>query len=271
VRRERIRLVGIDVDGTLVGSGGRVAGRVWAAAGRARQTGIHLVLCSGRPAFGSALQYARRLDEAGWHVFQNGSSIVNLTTGESRSAAILAAQIHTLIAQARSSGNVLELYSDTEYVTESTDALARDHAELLGLPYQVRPFESLAGPIVRAQWVLTGEQTQRMRAMVPPGLEVAQSTSPLMPGTNFVGLTHAGISKGSAIRAVTAQYGFALEDVMYVGDAGNDLPALAIVGHPVAMSNATPEVLDATVHHVGHVDQGGLADALEQAIASWSG
>jgi hydroxymethylpyrimidine pyrophosphatase-like HAD family hydrolase len=55
---------------------------------------------------------------------------------------------------------------------------------------------------------------------------------------------------------------------MYVGDAGNDLPALSIVGHPVAMQNASPAVLAATSHHVGHVDQGGLADALEQAIAS---
>jgi Cof subfamily protein (haloacid dehalogenase superfamily) len=270
VNGERIRLVGIDVDGTLVGSGGRVADRVWAAAGRARQTGIHLVLCSGRPAFGSALEYARRLDAAGWHVFQNGSSIVNLTTGESRSEAIPEAAVRTLIIQARRSGNVLELYSDTEYVSESTDVLARDHAELLGLPYQVRPLESLTGPIVRAQWLLTGEQTRRMIAVVPPGLEVAQSTSPLMPGTQFVGLTHAGVSKGSAIRAVAAQYGLGLEDVMYVGDAGNDLPALAIVGHPVAMGNAAPAVLDATAHHVGHVDQGGLADALEQAMASWS-
>jgi len=79
----------------------------------------------------------------------------------------------------------------------------------------------------------------------------------------------AGISKGSAMRAVAAEYGLALKDVMYVGDAGNDLPAMTLVGHPVAMANAAPEVLAAAAHHVGHVDEGGLADALDQALASW--
>jgi Cof subfamily protein (haloacid dehalogenase superfamily) len=267
----RIRLVGIDVDGTLVGSGGHVAGRVWEAAGRAREAGIHLVLCSGRPAFGSALEYARRLEAGGWHVFQNGSSIMNLGSGESRSQALPQAAVQALIGQARASGNVLELYSDGEYVTESTAALARDHAELLGLPYQVRPFESLTAPVVRAQWVLTQEETPGMIAQVPSGLEAAQATSPLMPGTQFVGLTAAGISKGSAIRAVAARQDIPLSRVMYVGDAGNDLPALAIVGHPVAMGNASPDVLAVTVHRVGHVDRGGLADALDLALASWRG
>jgi Cof subfamily protein (haloacid dehalogenase superfamily) len=262
-----IRLVGIDVDGTLVGTEGRVAPRVWEAAARARAAGIHLVLCSGRPAFGSAFDYARRLDPVGWHIFQNGSSIVSLASGESRSAAIPATAVQVLVAQARSNHHVLELYSDSEYVTESTDTMARDHADLLGLPFKLRPFESLTGPVVRAQWLLHAADTRRVLAAAPPGLEVAQATSPLMPETQFVGLTHAGVSKGSAIRNVAAQYSIALEDVMYVGDAGNDLPALAIVGHPVAMGNAAPAVLAATPHHVRHVDLGGLADALEHAIS----
>jgi len=72
-----IHLVGIDVDGTLLGSSGNVHPEVWGVAQRARTAGIHLALCSGRPAFGLALEYARRLDADGWHVFQNGASIVN--------------------------------------------------------------------------------------------------------------------------------------------------------------------------------------------------
>src|SRR5882724_4281648 len=78
-----IRLVGIDVDGTLVGTGGFVHPSVWEAAKRACERGIHLALCSGRPAFGVALEYARRLEAGGWHIFQNGASIVNLATTRS--------------------------------------------------------------------------------------------------------------------------------------------------------------------------------------------
>jgi hydroxymethylpyrimidine pyrophosphatase-like HAD family hydrolase len=53
---------------------------------------------------------------------------------------------------------------------------------------------------------------------------------------------------------------------MYVGDAGNDLSALRIVGHPIAMANADPAVIEAARHTVGDVNQGGLAEALEIAI-----
>jgi hydroxymethylpyrimidine pyrophosphatase-like HAD family hydrolase len=99
---------------------------------------------------------------------------------------------------------------------------------------------------------------------------MAQSSSPIMLDTRFVGLTREGVSKGSAIRSVAVEYGVDLEDVMYVGDSGNDLSALKIVGHPVAMANADAAVLKAAKHTVGDVDVGGLAEALQVAIASAS-
>jgi Cof subfamily protein (haloacid dehalogenase superfamily) len=261
-----IRLVGIDVDGTLVGTGGFIHPGVWDAAVRACEHGIHLALCSGRPAFGVALEYARRLEAGGWHVFQNGASIVHLATRQSRSVPIPLEWKETLIDQARNTGEVLELYSDTAYVAESTSNWAREHAELLGVAFEPRPFESLTQPIVRAQWLLSPERAREFTSAAHPGLEVAQSSSPLMPDTQFVGLTHEGMTKGSAIRSVAQGYGIALQDVMYVGDAGNDLSALRIVGHPIAMGNADPAVLEAAEHVVGHVNDGGLAQALEMAM-----
>src|SRR5690349_14147628 len=117
-----IQLIGIDVDGTLVGSSGVVHPAVWAAAERARVAGIHLTLCSGRPAFGVALEYAQRLDPGGWHVFQNGASVVHLATGRSRSVALPAGVAASLISQARSGGDLLELYNDREIACENTGA-----------------------------------------------------------------------------------------------------------------------------------------------------
>jgi hypothetical protein len=278
LRTSTIRLIGIDVDGTLVGTGGIVHPRIWEAAKRARELGIHLALCSGRPAFGLALEYAGRLEAGGWHIFQNGASIVNLATTQSpplgipslaarsRSVAIPLPWVETLIEQARETRETLELYSDTTFVSESTSAWAREHAELLGVPFEPAPFESLTEPIVRAQWLLSRARATQVTATAHPGLEVAQSTSPLMPDTQFVGLTREGVTKGSAMRSIAAEYGVSLADVMYVGDSGNDLSALQIVGHPVAMGNADPAVITAAKHTVDHVDRGGLAQALEMAI-----
>jgi hydroxymethylpyrimidine pyrophosphatase-like HAD family hydrolase len=91
-----------------------------------------------------------------------------------------------------------------------------------------------------------------------------------MLGTRFIGITREGVSKGSAIRSVAAEYGVDLQDVMYVGDSGNDLSALKIVGYPIAMANAEAAVLKAAKHMVGHVNVGGVAEALQLAIASAS-
>jgi len=261
-----IALIGIDVDGTLVGSSGQVPDIIWQLATEARAAGIHLALCSGRPAFGLAADYARRLDDDGWHIFQNGASVVNLATHESRSTPLPEGSVRGLISHARETGHVLELYGDDDYAVESEAAWAREHADLLGLPFKPRPYETLSPPLVRAQWLLAPEDARRVVA--PPGLEMADSSSPLMPGVRFIGLTRQGVSKGSAMREIAAAYRVDMRDVMYVGDSGNDLSALRVVGHPIAMGNADPEVIKAAQRTVGHVDAAGLADALRIAISS---
>jgi Cof subfamily protein (haloacid dehalogenase superfamily) len=260
-----IRLVGIDVDGTLVGSSGIVEASVWEAAERARASGIRIALCSGRPGFGLAVDYARRLDPEGWHVFQNGASIINLRSGESRSAPLPEDQVRALIRKARETRELLELYNDRGYAIEDDAPWTRKHAEILGIPFERRPFESLAPPVVRAQWLVPMGAVPKGLIDNLPGLEIAQSSSPLMPDVRFIGMTRSGVNKGSAITSIAAAYGVDLADVMYIGDADNDLPAFRVVGHAVAMGNAAHSVLDAVERVVGHVDAGGLAEALSIA------
>lgn len=261
-----IKLVGIDVDGTLVGASGEVPASVWAAAGRARNAGIRLVLCSGRPAFGVALDYARRLDAGGWHLFQNGASVLHLDSGSSRSTGLFAEARQALVAQSRRTGDVLELYTDRDYATESAVPWAEQHAQLLGVPFRPRSFDTLEGGVVRGQWVVGHADVERVVRAAPAELEVAVSSSPLMPDAAFVGMTRAGVSKGAGLRAIAAEYGIDLRDAMYVGDSDNDLSALRVVGHPVAMANASRPVLAAAATIVGHVDEGALAQALQLAV-----
>ena len=263
-----IRLVCIDVDGTLVGSHGRVHPDVWNAAERARAAGIRLAISSGRPAFGITREYAARLDAEGWHIFQNGASVLHLPTGTSRSTHIAPETVAMLVHRARARGDarLLELYTDTEYAFELASPRARAHAELLGVPFQPRPFDSLTGPIVRAQWVLSHEHAAVVAGESHPGLVVSASTSPVMPDTVFVNMTLAGVDKATAVRLIATEYALSLDEVMFVGDGHNDASAMEIVGEPVAMANAEPEVRAIARRFVGHVDEGGLAEALDVAI-----
>ncbi len=61
---------------------------------------------------------------------------------------------------------VLELCGDDDYVVESEGVWAREHADLLGLPFKPRPYETLSPPLVRAQWLsLAGRR--HCRVVVP--------------------------------------------------------------------------------------------------------
>ena len=267
-----IRLICVDVDGTMVGSTGVVSPAVWPAARMAREQGIRLVLCSGRPAFGRSREYAEQLDRAGWHVFQNGASVVNLANGETRSHAFSDGTVDWLIETAHRTGRVLELYSDTDYAVECDTPRARAHAQLLGVPFTARDLRSLAGPIVRAQWLANHAESDVILSEPSQGLSMSASRSPVMPDTSFVNVTLAGVDKGSAVSAVAVIYAIPLAQIMMVGDGSNDLSVLRVVGVPVAMGNAEPEVKAAARHVVADVDSGGLVEALTMALTpQWAG
>ena len=261
-----IDLICIDVDGTLVGSSGEVAEDTWAAIERTRTRGIRLAICSGRPAFGKTRGYAERLDPTGWHVFQNGASIVHLPGGNTRSRPLAPASVRALIERSRAVERPLELYGDAEHAVEMDVPRTRRHADLLGIPFVRRDLLSFDVPVVRAQWLVSHDEVDAVFAEPHEGLTLSHSLSPVMPDTSFINITPIGVDKGEAVRVVAREYGVPLERVMMVGDGANDVPAMRIVGAAVAMGNAERAACEAARHHVGDVDAGGLVEALELAL-----
>ncbi|MFC6590945.1 Cof-type HAD-IIB family hydrolase [Deinococcus lacus] len=258
-------MVCIDVDGTLVGTDNSVRADVWDALAALHAEGVHLVLCSGRPAFGAARGYAERLEPSGWHVFQNGASVVQVAEQKSLSESFPAEQLTRLLQQAHANGRTLEIYTDTEYASTTQGPLDQAHAELLGLPYQPRTPEELQGKVVRAQWLVPYAEYPKLQAEMVPELDYHPAGSPRMTDVLFMSMTRRGVSKGSAIRRIAQEYGVPLERTMMVGDGENDLSAMSVVGHKVAMGNADTALLNAAEHKVSHVDAGGLLEALELA------
>lgn len=264
-----VRLVCIDVDGTLIGSSGDVLPSVWEALDEARASGLRLAICSGRPAFGKTYALAKRLDPDGLHVFQNGASILDLGRGASVSEPLPSEAVAQLVARARARSWLLELYSDVAYAFEGDPVRAGRHAALLGVEPPNATFETLAGPLVRAQWVLPESLGNEAVDDDSFGLEVWPAGSPAMPDTAFVSLTAKGVGKASAIARVAKEYGFPLSDVMMVGDGDNDVPAMKVAGRSVAMGNAEASVRSAAQHVVAPVDEGGLVQALALARRPW--
>jgi hydroxymethylpyrimidine pyrophosphatase-like HAD family hydrolase len=149
---------------------------------------------------------AVRLDPDGWHCFQNGASVVQLSSGRTRSVALADAAVAELVARGRTGRRLLELYSHRDYAWEGPPGRAREHAALLGLEFRPRPFRSLDGDVVRGQWLVGHDETELVLAEPHPGLELSLSSSPAMPETRFINITAAGVDKGSAVRAIAEEY-----------------------------------------------------------------
>lgn len=261
-----VKLICLDVDGTLVGSAGRPSDTLWAAADRARGRGQHLTLCTARLAAGPTRSWAEKLDPSGWHVFHTGAALWHPSSGEVDVTPLPEGALEACAALAMENGWVFEAYTWDDYAVDDDRPLARAHARLLDLPFQRRPIRSLEGTIVRAQFVVPIEIAAQVIAAAPHGTTASGATSPAMVGAAFVSVTADSVNKAHGITKVASHHGVSMADTMMVGDGHNDIPAIEVAGWGVAMGNAEPEVKQAARIQAGHVDADGAADIIDRTI-----
>lgn len=87
-------------------------------------------------------------------------------------------------------------------------------------------------------------------------------------GPGNIEIMPAGAGKGAALAAVAAQMGLSRENVMAVGDAQNDLSMLEYAYHSVAMGNASPEIKAACRYETAGNDECGVAKIIERVLGA---
>jgi len=266
-----ISLVFLDLDGTLIGASGQVEACVWDAANKAREAGIRMAICTGRPGFGIAARVAQRIDPNTPHIFQNGAQVTYLDGDTLQVSGLKEVQVKELVKAARQLGVVLELYTpDTLYVERKTE-ISEAHASLVGVTAIVRDLADVATnePVVRAQWVVEPERLDDVLAVKVEGVQSSLATSPALPNVFFVSLTRGAIDKGSAVELVAQKLEIDLANVMAIGDSHGDVSMLAKVGHPRVMRSGDAALLERWPEHIlPGVEACGAAEGLEEAIAS---
>jgi Cof subfamily protein (haloacid dehalogenase superfamily) len=263
-----IRLVLIDVDGTLVGPSG-IPDEVWNAASRARARGLHLAICTGRSGVGDALGYAKRLDERGFHIFDSGAVVTGGDGTVRRAAELGMANYATLLDLARRHAIDLEVYTaEGEFFIAAETPVLATHQRGIGRVATIRVLDDLPGRIVRVQFVsrFTREWSEvRAQILTMPDVELHEATSPIQSDVCFASVTARGVSKKSAAGYVASQLGLAdLSRVAMIGDGDNDLELIRAAGRGIAMGNAPDHVKAAASRVVARVENTGLAEALDQ-------
>ncbi len=263
-----IRLLLTDVDGTLIGTGSQILPLVLKALERAREAGLHLAVCTGRPLFSRAAEYAALVSGDEPHIFQNGAHVAYLNGQTIHRSVLRRDSYNALVAVSRRVGIALEVYTEGECFVELHTEIAEEHQRLIEIPARHQDLLSLEAPILRAQWVHTRAQLPLLEAEMRaiPDIQYASAGTPDMPDALFTGATRLGTSKLEGACALARHYGVTLQETMMVGDGDNDIEIIQGVGFGVAMGNGSPGVKRAARRIVGNVDDGGLAEAIALAL-----
>lgn len=261
-----IRLVLIDVDGTLFGPSG-VPQCAWEAAKRAREAGLHLSICTGRPGRGFALEYAERLDPEGFHIFESGAVIVSGRREVVQVSALPMQAYLRLLELSRLHGVPFEVYTaEGGFYREIQHPDLLFHETMLGFKAGQRDLGEVAERVVRVQFVWRPSPAWslvREQILLMPEVELHEATSPGMPGVGFSSVTARGVSKRAAAEWVAAQLGLDLSQCAMIGDGENDLELIQAARLGIAMGNAPASVQQAADLVVSRVDECGLEQALD--------
>lgn len=261
-----IKLVFIDVDGTLFGPSG-VPQCAWDAAARARAAGLHLSICTGRPGRGFALEYAQRLDPEGFHIFESGAAIFSGHGEAVKVSALPLVAYRRLLKLSRAYQIPFEVYTAEGSLYRETahpDLIA--HENMLGFAAKAQDLKTIPGQIIRVQYVLRPSpewQAVRAAVLAMPEVELHEATSPGLLDLGFNSVTARGVSKRVAAEWVAARLDMSLENCAVVGDGENDLELIQSAWLGIAMGNAPDLVKQAADLVVRSVDECGLEQALD--------
>ena len=295
-----IRMIALDLDGTLLGADGRVSPRNLAALQAAEDAGIVIALATGRR-HRYALQVLRSLglkDETilvssnGAVVRDLGSRAIERTLMPTETALWLCGHLRefrdALVVTFDKVGADGE---DTRgaLVVEELDGLHGSIGRWMeaNAPYieHVRPIERALGGDPPIQMMLCGtvERMRRAEARMLEDPGVVAVGDPREGGRislnrteypkrdlSIVDILPAGCSKGAALLRLAAAYSIEPGELMAIGDNWNDVSMLEVAGFPVLMGNA-PEDLRAVASERGWVmtganDADGVAEAIYAAV-----
>ena len=266
-----IKVLALDLDGTLTNDQKIVTPRTRAALDAAIEKGVTLVLASGRPTAGiTPLAKDLGLDKKGGCILSyNGGKIVDCTTGETLVETTLdPAVIPELCAFAAAQNVTIITYNKEGVVTERPeDEWAAREGFTCHLPMiQVEDLAAYVDyPICKMLLTLDPARRDEVCAEGKKRFEGQIDLYPSSPF--FIEAVPLGVAKHVSLGALLENMGLTRENLMACGDGLNDRSMLAFAGTGVAMRNAE-DAVKAVASDVTTADNNhdGVAEAIEKFI-----
>jgi Cof subfamily protein (haloacid dehalogenase superfamily) len=270
-----IRLLAVDIDGTLLDSQARLPDRNRDALRAAHQAGIAVALVTGRR-YPFALPIAEQLGFEHVLIASNGA-VIKSTGGQSFVRHLLA---RDTAARAIAYTRAWRTFTMLAFDIEGKGQIVMENLENR-TPGFLRWYEKNAAFVVLQplEGALTSDPLQVMFSgplkemrEIAAALDQAPFRSDFQLTKTFyeardlgiMDLIHPSCSKGNGLKEWAERLGVPREQVMAVGDNLNDLEMLEYAGVPVVMGNAVPELRGDGRRETLDNDSAGLAVAIER-------
>lgn len=239
-----IRLIALDLDGTLLGPNNQISPADEAAVRAALERGVHVVLATSRW-YGLARHTALRLGLETPIICHNGAHVLESNGG----ADLLHLRIPMDMAReicALSDEGGYETYTTvngTTFVRADWTA----HVDAARFSGDMRPASNHADHVTAPATGILVFGDEGVRAVTEAFAERYAGALTFPAGWSetmrpYVTITAAGADKGRGLRLACEHLAVPLEETMAVGDTAPDVPMFEVAGLGVAMGNAPEEV-----------------------------
>jgi Cof subfamily protein (haloacid dehalogenase superfamily) len=268
-----IRLIGIDVDGTLLDSEGRLPDVNRDAIHAAVAAGVHVALVTGR-SYPFARPVADALPASISLIVSNGA-VERGMDGSTYARRLLDRRVarqvlHAMRDYRDAAALVFDRDADRQVVFENMDwehpgrrkYWSRNNSHIA----QSVPLEdALTEDPIQVMFNGGVEAMRELAAALRAGARdfAVSVTEYEHRDFSLVDITAPGATKGRALAWRAKQLGLRRDEIMAVGDNFNDVEMLEYAGTPVVMGNAVDDLKERGWHVTGHQNDAGLAQAIE--------
>lgn len=240
------RLLGLDLDGTLLDPHGSVTPRVAEALRRAVEAGITVAVLTARPARDVPVEVRTRIPPTAYWAYSNGALV--RAPDDARPRRLAGLHPHTvrwLVDELTALDPGWTFAADLVDATVARVPFPVEEARLWNDVRHVADLtltEPAAKLLVRTGCPVGPAEVARVQEVIRDRGEATAS------GGRYVEINPPGAGKAPALRWIAAAAGVAMHRVTAAGDGLNDLPMLAAAGRSAAPANAAEMVRDAVDH-----------------------
>ncbi len=266
-----IKLIAIDIDGTLLNNQHQVTKEVHEALKKAEAQGVKIVLCTGRPITGvkGLLKELDLYKESDFVITYNGSLVQATHTNEIISKFGLSHEDYLEIdLLARKLG--VHLHSETEDTMYTSNRDISPYtileAHLVDMPLKFRTPEEMTADLSIIKMMMIDEPALLDEIIPKIPADFLEKYTVVKSTPFFLEILNKEVDKGAAVERLAKHLGLEQSEVMAIGDNENDLTMIQYAGLGVAMENATENVKNSAKVITTSNDAHGVAVAIEKYV-----